>query len=290
LKGEREREGKQRERRAPREKKPFSLRNKSCESTPFACQHPAALPGPAAELFFPTPPGRRYRGPGEAAPLLSQSIASPFTSFISARLLRESQAPALPCPERSPQPSRRSLDCLFCFLLVLVLFFFLLFVLCTRLSGVTVSLPPLPDPITFFHRQNVLINLLLLFPDLTWWPTQSTTLTKRSLRDKTRLTSEEQGKCLRGRVQFLTWTPTRTGADPGRGGPEEGLSLCRLYLCRTESFFLPLKRRSPPLPKQMSQPLMVCSSHEVDIRQVVRAIFPPSPPPVKRYPLNPAGE
>lgn len=80
------------------------------------------------------------------------------------------------------------------------------------------SSPP-PHPVTiffFFHRQNVLINLLLLFPDLTWWPTQSTTLTKRSLRDKTRLTSEEQGKCFRGRGQFLTWTPTRTGA--ARGG------------------------------------------------------------------------
>lgn len=93
------------------------------------------------------------------------------------------------------------------------------------------TIPPPPRPITFFHRQNVLINLLLLFPDLTWWPTQSTTLTKRSLRDKTRLTSEEQGKCFRGRVQFLTWTPTRTGADPGRGGREEGLSLSRVYIC-----------------------------------------------------------
>lgn len=103
--------------------------------------------------------------------------------------------------------------------------FFFLFVLCIPLS------PPPPHLITFFHRQNVLINLLLLFPDLTWWPTQSTTLTKRSLRDKTRLTREEQGKCFRGRVQFLTWTPTRTGADPGRGGREEGLSLSRVYIC-----------------------------------------------------------
>lgn len=118
------------------------------------------------------------------------------------------------CPERNPQPFCRFPDCLFSFL----------FVFC-------VPLFPPPHPITFFHRQNVLINLLLLFPDLTWWPTQSTALTKRSLRDKTHLTSEEQGKCFRGRVQFLTWTPTRTGADPGRGGREEGLSLSRVCIC-----------------------------------------------------------
>ncbi|XP_027505209.1 uncharacterized protein LOC113950081 [Corapipo altera] len=111
------------------------------------------------------------------------------------------------------------------------------------------TIPPPPHPITFFHGQNVLINLLLLFPDLTWWPTQSTTLTKRSLRDKTRLTSEEQGKCFRGRVQFLTWTPTRTGADPGRVEREEGLSLSLL----NQVHFLPLKHRSAPVPKQMCQ-------------------------------------
>lgn len=135
--------------------------------------------------------------------------------FVSMRSRRvpspQPSTPFLPVPADAPSgirsPSSRW-----------VAFFFSL---CTLLP----TIPPPTHPITFFHRQNVLINLLLLFPDLTWWPTQSTTLTKRSLRDKTRLTSEEQGKCFRGRVQFLTWTPTRTGADPGRVGREEGLSL-----------------------------------------------------------------
>lgn len=138
-----------------------------------------------------------------------------WSCFVSVRSRRVPSslpsAPFLPVPADAPSgirsPSSRW-----------VVFFFSL---CTLLP----TIPPPPHPITFFHRQNVLINLLLLFPDLTWWPTQSTTLTKRSLRDKTRLTSEEQGKCFRGRVQFLTWTPTRTGADPGRVGREEGLSL-----------------------------------------------------------------
>lgn len=84
------------------------------------------------------------------------------------------------------------------------------------------SSPP-PHPVTiffFFHRQNVLINLLLLFPDLTWWPTQSTTLTKRSLRDKTRLTSEEQARNV---------SPERVGAGQSRA------SVSPCPLCSSEA-------------------------------------------------------
>ncbi|XP_046798980.1 uncharacterized protein LOC124418047 isoform X2 [Gallus gallus] len=69
-------------------------------------------------------------------------------------------------------------------------------------------------------RQNVLINLLLLFPDLTWWPTQSTTLTKRSLRDKTRLTSEEQARNV---------SPERVGAGQSRA------SVSPCPLCSSEA-------------------------------------------------------
>ncbi|CAM2117354.1 unnamed protein product [Caretta caretta] len=73
---------------------------------------------------------------------------------------------------------------------------------------------------------------------------------KVTSRDKTRLTSEEQGKCFRGRVQFLTGSPARTGTDPGKrivGGTDRiELSLSFVVASAEPTNVCMLETQSPP--------------------------------------------